>query len=245
MEKKINMRMRKKKHSAERIANCSEYLIKEPLSCRGNEKEIFGDDRPLLLEIGCGKGDFSVGLSSQKPEYGIIAMERVPDVAMFALEKAAATAGTRPDNLRYIIGNAEYINDWFSDDTFSRIYVNFCDPWPKTGYFKRRLTAPGFLERYRKLLVKGGELHFKTDNEPLFDWSVEQFRAAGLETLFITRDLHSEASVTDNIVTEYESRFVSMGMPIFSAHVRFNSKEPAVYPEKKKTEAAEKDEEAE
>ena len=226
--------MRKKKHSAERIANCAEFLIQDPLSCHGNERNIFGDERPLLLEIGCGKGDFSVGLSAAKPDCGIIAMERVPDVAMFALEKASQTADIRPDNLRYIIGNAEYLNDWFSDSTFSVIYVNFCDPWPKKGYFKRRLTAPVFLERYRRLLVPGGELHFKTDNKPLFEWSLEQFADAGLEILYMTTDLHADTSVKDNIVTEYESRFASMGMPIYSAHVKFTAKTPAVYPEKNK-----------
>lgn len=215
------MRMRKKKHSAERIEACAELLIKNPLDYYGKSDEIFPENAPMLLEIGCGKGDFAVGLSKKETGHNVIALERVPDVAMFALEKAKATKDERPDNLRFIIGKAEYLCDWFEPSSFDRIYVNFCDPWPKKGYFKRRLTAPSFLEAYTKLLVPGGELHFKTDNEPLFDWSVEQFEAFGLETLFITRDLHSSEMNSVNIETEYERHFSEQGMNIYSAHVRF------------------------
>ncbi len=221
------MRMRKKKHSAERIEACAELLLKNPIDCFEKEREIFGDSRPLLLEIGCGKGDFAVGLSKAMPEYGIIALERVPDVAMFALEKAKASLDKdeRGDNLRFIIGNAEYLPDWFAPHTFDRIYANFSDPWPRKKEHKRRLTAPTFLALYEKLLVPGGELHFKTDNEDLFDWSVEQFKEYGLEMLFYTRDLHSSEKAAQNIITEYEKRFTEMGQCIFSAHVKFPVKE--------------------
>ncbi len=215
------MRMRKKKHSAERIEACADLLIKTPLDFYGKPEEIFGNNKPMLLEIGCGKGDFASGLSVKEAAHNIVALERVPDVAMFALEKANASRDSRPDNLRFIIGKAEYLTDWFAENSFDCIYVNFCDPWPKKGYFKRRLTAPSFLEMYRRLLVPGGELHFKTDNEPLFDWSVEQFEAAGLERLFYTRDLHSSEMNAVNIETEYERHFSEQGMPIFSAHVKF------------------------
>ena len=215
------MRMRKKKHSDERIEACSEFLIREPLDLYSDPTAPFGKNAPLLLELGCGKGDFANGLSRKYPDHVIIALERVPDVAMMALEKAAATADERPDNLRFIIGHAQYLPDWFPPHSIERIYVNFCDPWPKKGYFKRRLTAPSFLQTYRSLLVPGGELHFKTDNEPLFDWSLEQFEAEGLETVFVTRDLHNSEMAQSNIITEYERHFSSMGMNIFSAHVRF------------------------
>ncbi len=217
------MRMRKKKHSAERIARCSGLLIQDPTACFGAEETIFGGRRPLLLEIGCGKGGFCVELSRRSPDSGIIAVERIPDVAMFALEKATAAEG-RPDNLRFIIGNAEYLCDWFAPGTFRRIYRYFSDPWPKKGYFKRRLTSPAYLERYGTLLEPGGELFFKTDNEPLFDWSLEQFGAAGLETLYVTRDLHSSDLCAGNIETEYERRFAADGKPIFAAGVRFPAK---------------------
>ena len=215
------MRMRKKKHSGERIEACAQFLVRDPLSCRDDIQQNWPEARPLFLEIGCGKGDFAAGLSAACPGNNILAVERVPDVAMFALEKAVRTADSRPDNLRFIIGHAQYLSDWFAPDTFERVYINFCDPWPQKGYYKRRLTAPGFLEAYRDILVAGGELHFKTDNEDLFDWSVERFRDAGLEFLFYTRDLHASELAPVNIETEYEHRFSSMGMPIYSAHVRF------------------------
>ena len=168
-----------------------------------------------------------MGVSAARPQSGIIALERVADVAVTALEKAVAAADTRPDNLRFIIGNAQSLEGWFPDNTFSRIYINFCDPWPKKGYAKRRLTAPSFLELYRRLLVPGGELHFKTDNEGLFDWSLEQFGATGLEISALTRDLHASELAAGNIMTEYERNFTAKGMPIYSAHVVFQKKPEA------------------
>ena len=225
------MRMRKKKHSGERIEACSALLLRfEPGGSEYSElsgsaevsREIFGTSMTLELEIGCGKGDFAVGLSAAHPAFGIIAVERVADVAVTALEKAAASADARPDNLRFIICNAQDLEGMFPENTFSRIYLNFSDPWPKKGYAKRRLTAPGFLELYRRLLIPRGELHFKTDNEGLFDWSLEQFEAAGLEVTAMTRDLHASELANGNIMTEYERNFTSQGMPIYSAHVVFN-----------------------
>ncbi len=232
-ETDFKMRMRKKKHSAERIEACSAFLLHFAAQDGGysgtygsNEvsREIFGKPMPLELEIGCGKGDFAIGLSAARPEVGIIALERVADVAVTALEKAAATAKERPDNLRFIIGNAQSLDGWFPEDTFSRIYLNFSDPWPKKGYAKRRLTAPGFLELYRRLLIPGGELCFKTDNEGLFDWSLEQFAALGLEVTAMTRDLHSSEYAAGNIMTEYERNFTAKGMPIYMVRVIFNKK---------------------
>lgn len=239
-ETDFKMRMRKKKHSGERIEACAEYLLQpmvksddageedtarsryiEMSGCGEVSRAVFGRECPLELEIGCGKGDFAVGLSVSRADVGIIALERVADVAVTALEKAAKTAGERPDNLRFIIGNATDLQVWFPDNTFSRIYINFCDPWPKSGYAKRRLTAPGFLNIYRRLLVPGGELHFKTDNERLFDWSLEQFEAEGLRVIASTRDLHSSPLAEGNIMTEYERNFTSRGMPIYSAHLEF------------------------
>ena len=229
------MRMRKKKHSAERIEACAPLLLRlAPDDKAFSEKTaaevsraIFGRELPLELEIGCGKGDFAVGVSAARPQSGIIALERVADVAVTALEKAVAAADTRPDNLRFIIGNAQSLEGWFPDNTFSRIYINFCDPWPKKGYAKRRLTAPSFLELYGRLLVLGGELHFKTDNDGLFDWSLEQFGATGLEISALTRDLHASELAAGNIMTEYERNFTAKGMPIYSAHVVFQKKPEA------------------
>lgn len=227
------MRMRKKKHSAERIAACAEFLADTSALSGSDPGRFFPQSGKNLLEIGCGKGDFAVGLSAAKPDSNIIAVERVPDVAMFALEKAAATAGERPDNLRFIIGNGEYLNDWFAPHTFDGIYLNFSDPWPRTGEHKRRLTAPAFLRSYSKLLKAGGTLSFKTDNRDLFLWSVDRFRDLGLEIAELTEDLHSSEYAAGNIMTEYERRFVSLGTPINYAKVVFSGEIPPSADERK------------
>ena len=151
------MRMRKKKHGAERIAACAEYQIQDVtlLSALGsNPTAIFPASRPVHMEIGCGKGSFAVGMAATHPEWNFIAMERVSDVACCALEKAKATAKDRPgDNLRFLIGDAQFLSDWVEPHSVSRIYLNFSDPWPKKGYAKRRLTHRNFLALYKNILV--------------------------------------------------------------------------------------------
>lgn len=226
------MRMRHKKHGAERIAACAELLILPPPDGTLLRAEnIFPIVRPLSLEIGCGKGDFAVGMAAKHPDENWIAMERVPDVACLALEKAMAARGSRPDNLRFLIGNAQNLEALFPDRSFDCIYLNFSDPWPKSGYARRRLTHAVFLERYRRLLIPGGMLKFKTDNADLFAFSLEQFAACGLELLWQTDDLHASDRAADNVMTEYERNFTERGQPIFSAWVRFpEEKDPEGQP---------------
>ena len=219
------MRMRKKKHGAERIAACAEYLIEDtaPLAKLAAEPTaIFPEAKPIHLEIGCGKGSFAVGMAAAHPEWNFIAMERVSDVACCALEKAKATADDREgDNLRFLIGDAQHLTEWVEPHSVARIYLNFSDPWPKKGYAKRRLTYRGFLELYKTILVEGGELYLKTDNEGLFDFSLEECEAMGLTLLFSSRDFHKAPESEGNIMTEYEANFSSQGMPIYCARVKF------------------------
>ena len=217
------MRMRKKKHGAERIAACAELLIADvaPLSRLGSEPiAIFTEAKPIHMEIGCGKGNFAVGMAAAHPEWNFIAMEKISDVACIALEKAKA-ADRPSDNLRFLIGDAEHLGEWVEPHSVSRIYLNFSDPWPKKGYAKRRLTHRRFLELYRTLLIEGGELYLKTDNVGLFDFSLEEFEAAGLTLTFMSRDFHATPEALDNIMTECEANFSSKGMPICCARVRF------------------------
>lgn len=218
------MRVRKKKHGRERILACSEFLIENPTSLAENPQMPFKTERPLHLEIGCGKGSFAVGVSAANPNINLIAMEKISDVAVTALERAAETADSRPDNLRFIIGDAKYLPDYLPPHSLDTIYINFCDPWPKKGHAKRRLTYHKFLEVYRLLLKENGMLIFKTDNEALFDFSVEEFITFGLDITWSTRDLHSESGeiAEKNVITEYERNFSSKGMPIYSAHAMFN-----------------------
>ena len=212
------MRMRRKKHGAERIAACSEILIQSPTA---DPQDYFSVPRPIHLEIGCGKGDFAVGMAAKHTDFNFIAMERVSDVACLALEKAMNAKESRPDNLRFLIGDAQTLNEWFPPHSVDCIYLNFSDPWPKKGYAKRRLTHEGFLNLYREILREGGLLRLKTDNEGLFDFSLEEFQRCGLTVEWMTRDLHHSELATENIMTEYERHFSELGQVIYSAHVRF------------------------
>ena len=220
------MRMRRKKHGAERISACSDLLITDYSSLHNAPSSCFSTPKksaPLCLEIGCGKGDFACGMAEKHPEWNFIAMERVPDVACIALEKAKAAEEKRPDNLRFIIGDAKNLSEWFPIHSLDRIFLNFSDPWPKSGYKKRRLTYRAFLEVYRNLLKENGLLCLKTDNTGLFDFSLDEFEACGLEVLWSTRDLHHSEHADGNVMTEYERAFTEKGVPICAAQVIFTS----------------------
>ncbi len=215
------MRARKKKHGAERIAACAHLLIEDPTVLTTDPQTPFSTVRPLHLEIGCGKGSFACGMAAAHPDYNFIAMERVSDVACLALEKAEREAANRPDNLRFVIGNAENLTEWLPPHSVDCLYLNFSDPWPKAGHKKRRLTHRLFLERYRTVLKPGGMLRFKTDNMGLFDFSLEEFEAMGLEMTDLTRDLHNSPLNEGNIMTEYERNFSEKGFPIHAVTVKF------------------------
>lgn len=215
------MRMRKKKHGSERIAACASLLIPLPETVMENPGDFFPSKQELHLEIGCGKGAFACGMAAAHPDVNFIAMERVSDVACLALEKAMACADERPDNLRFMIGDARALTEMFPPDTFDCIYLNFSDPWPKSGYYKRRLTYRAFLEQYRILLKEGGLLRFKTDNDDLFAFSLEEFAAAGLHVEWSTDDLHHSPYAEGNVMTEYERNFTEKGQLIHAALVRF------------------------
>jgi tRNA (guanine-N7-)-methyltransferase len=215
------MRARKKKHGAERIAACAHLLISDPTVLKNDPQAPFTEVRPLHLEIGCGKGSFACGTAAANPDINLIAMERVSDVACLALEKAEAAKDTRPDNLRFLIGNAENLTEWFPPHSIDCLYLNFSDPWPKAGHAKRRLTHRLFLERYQMVLKKGGILRFKTDNVGLFDFSLEEFEAMGLEMTNLTRDLHNSPLNEGNVMTEYERAWSEKGFPIHAVTVKF------------------------
>ena len=215
------MRMRKKKNGAARIAACSDLLISDVEGLKEDPQYAFPEKRPLYIEIGCGKGNFACGIAAAHHEANFIAMEKVPDVACLALEKAEAAKDTRPDNLRFLIGNAENLTEWFPPHSIDCLYLNFSDPWPKAGHAKRRLTHRLFLERYQTVLKKGGILRFKTDNVGLFDFSLEEFEAMGLEMSNLTRDLHNSPLNEGNVMTEYERAWSEKGFPIHAVTVKF------------------------
>jgi len=216
------MRMRKKKHGAERIAACSELLIENIEILKDGFDGIFPESHPVHMEIGCGKGNFASGMAAKHQDVNFVAVEKVSDVCCIALEKAKARTEERPnDNLRFIIGDAKNLAENVKPHSLDCIYLNFSDPWPKSGHAKRRLTHREFLEIYKNLLKPGGILKLKTDNVGLFDFSLEEFEAFGAEILWHTRDLHSTPENADNVMTEYEKNFSDKGTPICSAWVKF------------------------
>ena len=215
------MRMRRKKNYAERLEACRELLCTCPDTPLTSSEHHFGWDGEIYLEIGCGKGGFAVQFAAANPTVCFYAMERVPNVMVNAVERAKREADTRPDNLRFIIGNAQDLEKWFGPKSISAIYLNFSDPWPKARNAKRRLTARSFLKMYLRLLKEDGTLYFKTDNLPLFEFTLEEIRAIGYVPSYVTYDLHTSPFAAGNIMTEYETNFSSKGFPIYSAHVRF------------------------
>lgn len=208
------MRMRKKKHSEERLLACSEYLYAhegEPLSDPAGE--VFSrTGAPVWLEIGAGKGGFATGMVAAHPGVAYFAMERVTDCVVLAAERASA-AGLS-GGLRFITDTADNLARIFAPGTVDRIFLNFSDPWSKKGYAKRRLTHRRYLAVYLNLLREGGRLTFKTDNVGLFDFSLEEIEAIGLQPTKLTRDLHASPYNEGNVVTEYEAAFSSQGVKI-------------------------------
>ena len=205
------MRMRKKKNGDARMEACSEYKIENPAELKGKWDEIYGKGREMFLEIGCGKGTFITELAKRNPDKFYIAMEIVPDVIMLAMEKAKKA---QLENVMFVCFDADNIKEVFEDNELSGLYLNFSDPWPKKRHFKRRLTYVGFLEKYKDVIKNGGNIFFKTDNRPLFDFSLTQFYEANILLCQVTTDLHRSMWEKDNIHTEYEDNFSAKGFSI-------------------------------
>ncbi len=211
------MRMRKKKHREERMEKCENITIFQPYP-KGKLKEVFGNENPIHIEIGCGKGGFISQLAERNPDINYIAIEKNGDVMVLAMEKVVEK---KLDNVRFIYGDANFLKDIVAPGECCRIYINFCDPWHKNGYAKRRLTHRNYLETYKELLSPlGGEVHFKTDNKKLFEFSLNECCELGLTLRNITLDLHNSA-FEGNIMTEYEKLFSDQGMPIYRLEIHF------------------------
>lgn len=206
------MRLRNVPGSREFIEQ-SIYAIKDPESRYGNWRELFGKDitSKLHIEIGMGKGKFISELAALNPAICYIGIEKFSSVLIKALKKRPELES---DNLYFLRFDAENITSIFSEGEIDRIYLNFSDPWPKDRHAKRRLTSVQFLDRYKSVLSGVGDIMFKTDNRTLFDFSLEQAKAAGWTIVDYTYDLHNSALNAGNIMTEYEEKFSSMGTPI-------------------------------
>ena len=181
------MRMRKKPNLAIRMERCAELLIQDPAAMRGKWRTLYPQAKEVRLEIGCGKGRFSAETAEQNPDVLYIALERVADAMIVAMERCQSK-GLR--NIFFIDGDAARLRDYFAPDEVELLYINFCDPWPGVKHARRRLTHEQFLVLYRGILSEGGQLHFKSDNHDLFEWSLFQFPKAGFDLSEVTRDLH-------------------------------------------------------
>ena len=207
------MRIRKKPHTTEKLQTFSDFVTIDKLGeeRKGNWRKIFGNDNDTLeVELGTGKGDFIVALAEKFPDKNFIGLEMEKEVVLKAARKVHEK---NLSNVRLAVFDINNITEIFSDAEVDKLYINFCDPWPKNRHEKRRLTYKKFLEMYRKILKPGGEIHFKTDNKNLFDFSLEQFAEVGFEVRDVTFDLHANEPA-DNIRTEYENKFSALGSKI-------------------------------
>jgi tRNA (guanine-N7-)-methyltransferase len=210
------MRMRRKPWARPELAVCP-YYIQNPSEYRGKWNEIFGNGKPLYMELGCGKGGFVAQAALKYPDINFIAADIKSEMLAFArrtIEQFFSVAGREVKNIRLVSLNIEQISASFSeDDRIDRIYINFCNPWPRAKHKKRRLTHVRQLEQYKAFLKYGGEIHFKTDDDELFEESVQYFYDTGFKIIYITRDLHS-SDYKFNIITEHEKVFSAEGKKI-------------------------------
>jgi len=211
------MRMRKKKYLKERLDDCSNLIIHDILDYNGDIKSVFNDDKPLHMEIGCGKGGFILETARKNPDINFIAVEKNRNVLVLAAEKIK---NERLTNVKFIAGDANLLRDFNTNTKCDIIYINFCDPWHKNSYRKRRLTHAQHLALWQKLLKENGEIHFKTDNKNLFEFSLNSFADYDMKLKNITFDLHNSGFI-GNVMTEYERLFSEQGQPIYRCEAMF------------------------
>ncbi len=203
------MRMRRMRNLESRMEACAAYRVTQPAERKGKWRELKPGCTELWVEVGCGKGKFTAETAEANPHVLLIAVERCREAMVVAMEKAKAMGLT---NVFYIDMDVANMEEIFAGEEIDRLFINFPDPWPRKKNGKRRLTHRGFLDKYCRAVKAGGEFHFKTDNAPLFQFSLEEFAACGLEVKNLTRDLHKDGIV--GIMTGYEEKFHGLGTPI-------------------------------
>ncbi len=203
------MRMRKKKNLQPRMEACGQLLISQPQALRGSWRSLYPQAKTLEVELGCGKGRFTAETAAAQPDTLLIAVEKVPDAMVVAMERVK-NEGLK--NVFFIDADAALLPELFAPGEVDRLYINFCDPWPKSNQKKRRLTHGNFLKKYRQVLKPRGQIHFKTDNDKLFQWSVEEIPQFGFSLSEVTHDLHADGPV--GVMTDYEAKFFAEGKNI-------------------------------
>lgn len=205
------MRQRKIKDIDQKLTGFSRYMIENPTEYKGKWQSVFGNENPIYLEIGCGKGKFIAGQAEKHPKRNFVAVEGHTSVVLRALEKAEER---QIGNIRFVLEYVKDIRDFFADGELAGIFLNFSDPWPKDRHAKRRLTYGKRLRQYCRVIAPEGAIAFKTDNDGLFEFTLEQIEEENLKILELSRDLHNSAFAEDNVTTEYEDKFSEIGKNI-------------------------------
>ncbi|ULT55997.1 tRNA (guanosine(46)-N7)-methyltransferase TrmB [Neobacillus drentensis] len=213
------MRLRHKPWAKEKIEQHSQYVVANPENFKGKWHEAFEKDQPLHIEVGTGKGQFITGMAKANPDINYIGIELYVSVIVAALDRLIEAD---LPNLKLLQVNAADLDKYFTKNDVDRVYLNFSDPWPKARHEKRRLTYKDFLKRYEDILVDGGEIHFKTDNQGLFEYSLMSFSAYGLLLKYVSLDFH-KSEYEGNIMTEYEQKFSEQGKRIYRCEVKYQN----------------------
>ena len=215
------MRVRNKPWAKEKLAEYPQFVIHKPESHKRKWHELFGNNNPLHIEVGTGKGRFITGMAKANPDINYIGIELAESVVVSALDLAIAAD---IPNIKILNRNANDLHEFFDKGDVDRLYLNFSDPWPKKRHEKRRLTYKTYLKSYEDILKNGGEIHFKTDNRGLFEYSLTSFSEYGLLLTYVSLDLH-KSDFEGNIMTEYEEKFSSKGFPIYRSEVKYQNGE--------------------
>jgi len=206
-------RVRKQPGTREALMQYAPIVVLEPEQHKGKWQDVFGNANPIQIEVGMGKGKFISTMARQHPEINFIGVEVIEEVLLDAVKRMNRAEGI-PENLRLVWINASLLEDLFLPGEVDRIFLNFSDPWPKTRHAKRRLTHKGFLDQYAAILKSEGQVHFKTDNQGLFEFSLNEFSACGWRLQNIQLDMYQKLP-EGNVATEYETKFHNQGMPIY------------------------------
>lgn len=211
------MRVRKRKGAEEHLANHPQYVILEPEAAKGKWHELFGNDNPIHIEVGSGKGAFITGMAQQNPDINYIGIDIQLSVLSYALDKVLPSGA---ENVKLLRVDGSSLTNYFEDGEVDMMYLNFSDPWPKSRHEKRRLTYKTFLDTYKQILPENGEIHFKTDNRGLFEYSLASFSQYGMVLNKVWLDLHA-SDYEGNVMTEYERKFSEKGQVIYRVEAQF------------------------
>ena len=211
------MRVRNRKGATELLEAHPQYVILNPADAKGRWQEIFGNDHPIHVEVGSGKGAFVSGMAKANPEINYIGIDIQKSVLSYALDKVLATG---VPNIKLLWVDGSDLTEYFEEGEIDRLYLNFSDPWPKKRHEKRRLTYQSFLATYQQILPENGEIHFKTDNRGLFEYSLVSFSQYGMKLKGVWLDLHA-SDFEDNVLTEYEQKFANKGQVIYRVEAAF------------------------